>query len=337
MPIEPYKKGLLLAKIESAYGTDPTPTSSANVIAAVGGDVQFEAEAELNERDVLDGTFDQFFGEKGKRRAKIRFRTELRGNRTDGTAPDISAGSSTYKVEVDCLLRACDMTPTYSAEATSGSRDGLVSYSPTFAVDTGDSVTIYFYSALKLHKLTGCKGNAKITLEAGKYGFIDWEFQGRYVAVTDATFPASPTFLDTYPPLFKKNASAGTWGGVTATFTKADIDLGNAVEMRSDFNSPDALKGFLINNRNITGNIDPESVDEATDPVWADWSAGTVRLLSLDWGTQTGNKLQIRCYGRADKVAYSNRAGARVQSVNFGVSRTSLSAAAGSQLKLNFL
>ena len=48
------KKGLLLAKIEGTYGTDPVPTVGANVFAAVAGEVNWSPNFERLSRMIAD-------------------------------------------------------------------------------------------------------------------------------------------------------------------------------------------------------------------------------------------------------------------------------------------
>src|SRR5688572_27162630 len=201
--------GLLLAKAETTYGTDPTPSSASNVIAVARGQVTIDQQAESINRNILDGGYGRVNGINALPMTNLRFRTELRGNRVAGASnSDISSGEAANAIEIHPLLLGCDLAATYVAESSDGARDGFVYYQPTIPTDAGTGVTFWFYSEGKLYKVTGGKGNIEnIGIEAGKFGFIDWSFSGMYNAVTDSSIPASPTFLDTKPPAMQLPAS----------------------------------------------------------------------------------------------------------------------------------
>lgn len=190
--------GLLLAKIEGSYGTDPVPTGGSNVIAITRQGVTFAPNFEHLTRMILDGTISKVSGINAMPSTKLSFRVELRGNyTTGGTDTDITSGASAQAIEIDCLLRACDLAATYTPETTNGARDGYVLYKPTVPTDEGASVTFYYYTGEQLHIITGCKGTMKGILEAGKFGFLDFEFSGVYNDVRDAALPAAGNYLAT--------------------------------------------------------------------------------------------------------------------------------------------
>jgi len=86
------KIGLLLAKAESTYNTDPTPTAAANAIAVVRGQVGFEPQSDAVVREILDGGLSTIPGDNALPRVKLTFTVELVGNRVDGTQADIAVG-----------------------------------------------------------------------------------------------------------------------------------------------------------------------------------------------------------------------------------------------------
>jgi hypothetical protein len=188
--------GLLLAKIESTYGTNPAPTGGLNTIAVTRQGVTFAPNFDHLTRMLLDGTISKVSGQNAMPSTKLSFRVELRGNYTNGgTDTDISSGASAQAVEIDCLLRACDLTATYTPESTDGARDGYVTYTPTVPTSEGASVTFYYFTGETLHIITGAKGTMKAVLEAGKYGYLDFEFSGIYNDAMDAALPAAGNYL----------------------------------------------------------------------------------------------------------------------------------------------
>jgi hypothetical protein len=320
--------GLLLAKIESTYGTDPTPTQSANAIP-VAGRVTYSAEGDHLTRDILDGTFDPIAGDVAMLRGQMEFEIELRGNRTDGLVHDISSGTVGDILDFDCLLKACDYTPTYTAETGSGVRDGYVTYNPTDLADVGDSVTLWFYTGGKVHKLNGCKGTFKINAQAGRYGTIRFTFRGIYVAIADATLPSAPVFVATKPPLFVKPSAADAllYAGVAPVFTKLDFDAGNRIEMRASANATGGIAGFVTGGRDASGSFDPEDVLEATIPWWTDWAAGTAQTLVARCGDSSGNRWRLTLAAQARSLSHEDRNGNLIKPVQFKVVKTSLTTA----------
>lgn len=329
--------GLLLAKIESTYATDPVPTGAANVIATTRDGLSFAPGFTRLSRKLLDGTLSRVTGKNVLPRVVFNFRTELRGNRTDGSAADISQGSSAHAVEIDPLLLACDLAATYTVESSGGARDGFVIYKPTNPSDQGNSVTFYWYSGLKLHKITGCKGTFKLTAQAGEIAFIDWTFSGLYNAPTDASIP-SPTWLNTVPPIF---ISSGSQIGATSPiFQKLELDLGNTVTERQDANSTDGMKGFLVTDRASKATIDPESVAVATSNFWDDLysvvNRTVIARIGLAAAGGSGNRMNLTLVGEPEQEAYGDRSGNRTHQINYELCRANNSDTVNSELQLKF-
>jgi len=328
--------GLVLAKAESTYGTDPVPTASANTIAVTRSSVKYGPKFQHLLRSIMDGTFSKVSGFNVMPVVDFSFTVELRGNYTNGsTDSDISSGASAQAIEIHPLLLACDLAATYTAETTNGARDGYVTYKPTVPSDQGASVTFYFYSGGKLHKITGCKGTVKGSLTAGQFGTLDFSFTGLYNSVTDVAISGiTPTWLDTKPPIF--TAATTTVDAYSPVFQKLDFDLGNKVERRDDANSAAGVKGFLITGRDGKVTIDPESVTEATNPVWGDLNGGTARTITAVLGSTAGNRVQLTFMGVSESVGYGDRSGIRTTQITYSLERANLSTSAGNEFQLKF-
>jgi preprotein translocase subunit Sec61beta len=230
-------RALILAKIESVYGTDPTPTAAANAILCE--DPNIEPVSKSLER----GNVKSYFGARDMVKIgealKITFTTELRGSGAAGTAP-----------EVGPLLRACNMTETVTP-ATS------VAYAPNSSVSTAESVTIWFYRHDLLHKATGCRGTFSIDLKAGEYGKIKWEFTGLYAGPIDAPIEVG-TFNTTNPARFvSATFSLDTYEFVIETLNLA---IGNEIGRRPSANAATGILEYFIKERKATAKIDPEAV-----------------------------------------------------------------------------
>jgi hypothetical protein len=415
------KIGLVLAKLETTYGTDPVPDATSNNIAVVRGEVTLDLSNEIVRRMILDQGFAKVKGVNTKLAWGLKFKQELRGNRTDGTTADISAGAVGQKLNMDPLLRACDLQPTYTAESSVGNRDGCVIYKPTLptAGGLGDSVTFYFYSQSKLYKAKGCKGDVSMVFEAGKFPYLEYDFKGLFVAPVDAAVSGlSPVWLNTEPPLLSNpqaysaqlvavtfatdkigltahglqngdrvkftasvmpaGLSAATWyyvvaagvndfkvsathggtaiditsAGTTVTmdswpsmvwdlwagaiFSKADIKLGNAIAQRDSGNHLYGVGGFVNMDRTSSASLDPDSVAEATHPIWTDHISQRNKPLVIQVGTQSGNRVAVDLKTQINKISYSDSNGKRVQSCSLDVGEDQVGRSYGSDFNITF-
>jgi hypothetical protein len=329
--------GLLTVKAESSYGTDAAPTTGANIVPTIGDSISWNVQSTAVDRKLMDGTLDKIAGFNAMPNVALKFKYELRGNRTDGSAADVSSGSSGHAVEIDALLQAAHLNPTYTAESSGGARDGFVVYQPKVFATVGPSVTCYWYTALKLHKLVGGKVNVeKITWEAGKMVGVDFSVTGKYVAPADNAFPTGGTvFVATKPPLFDAaTVSIGSYSG--AVLSQLTVDLGNRVKLRKSAVDTDSIAGFVISGMDPKGTLDPESVAEATNPFWADWKTSTTRTITVTTGTQSGNKFTGTFTGEYKGVPYGARDEVRIHQAAFNIVKGDLTGAAGSQFQLKF-
>ena len=327
--MERTKIGLLVAKLESTYNGSTTFAAASNSIAVANGSVNLAPEFDPQDRQILDGRDAQAYpGEMALPRAKISFRLEARGNRTDGTTADISKGAVAQALRIDCLLRACDLTPTYTAETSTGARDGNVVYKPTVPADNGESVALQFYSGSKRHLLTGCKGTVKAVFEAGKCGLLDFDFMGIYNAPADAALPGSIAFEETKPPLCIGNTlTLDSW--TAPVCKKLEFDLGNQIVRRDDMLQATGVQGFFVGTRATAGSVVIENVAEATYPLHANLAAGNTKLLNYTLGSLTGNKLAVIFnYIRSKSLAYEDQGGIRNANLGFDVMRATLGQAA---------
>ncbi len=331
--MERTKKGLCLAKLESAYAVEATPTAGLDILPVVNSQWQWGPEYDAIQRMILDGGLRTVAGDNALPRVSFSFQMELRGNRTNGSSPDISAGSSTYALEMDDLLQACDMNPTYVAESTGGARDGYVVYKPAAPVDEGKGCTFFLYTEKKLHKVVGAKGSLKLTLEAGKYCYLHFEFKGLYNTVpTDSSIP-SPTFLDTRPPLWVNGGTTyDAWSG--GVVSKIDLDLGNTVNRRDDGNSIKGVKGFAIYERASKLSFNPESVSEATHPVFSDLDTAKTKTLITNLGSQSGNRFNFTMAGQQRKVSYGDQNGNRITQIEMELNAAAMSSALGNEFQM---
>lgn len=96
------KKALILAKSETNYGDDPTPTPAANSILVF--DPVVNVPSEKLDRDVVRPSLSKITHLIGKKYVEFTFQTELKGSGLAGTDPEIAD-----------LLLGCGFAETYGA------------------------------------------------------------------------------------------------------------------------------------------------------------------------------------------------------------------------------
>jgi hypothetical protein len=274
---------VLLAKEETVYGTDPTPTVAANAIEA--SNIKINYQADLLQRDNVRSNISPVSPIVGKRWVEVSFDVELKGSGTRGTAGKIGD-----------LLEACSMAETASAGSS-------VVYLPTSLAQK--SITMYIYnndaSSAVLNKITGARGSFTIKAPAGQFAVLSFTFKGIYNAPTDVALPSAPTYETTIPPIvescvFTLNSLA------TLIVQELNLDLANEVASRDDISSVAGILQFIITNRNPKGSFNPEALLVASYGFWADWVAASQRALSCVIGVTSGNIITIT----APKVTIDN-------------------------------
>lgn len=135
-----FRKKTLLAKIESSYGVDPTPTGSSNAILTKNLQIQLMQGNTVN-RDVDRPTLGNDLTYHVAPYTKITFDVELAGSGTAGVAPAYAP-----------LLKACGFAETAIAAAVTGTAQAGASGSITLAA--GASATDNYYCGTKI-TLTG--------------------------------------------------------------------------------------------------------------------------------------------------------------------------------------
>ncbi len=329
---------LLLAKVESTEGTDPTPAAASDTIPVIRDSLKLEPVGEPIIRKLADNGQGTLAGANSMLHWKLTFQCELAGNRLTGAQnEDITEGTSGFAVRLDRLLRACAMTAIYSAE-TATNRDGYVTYKP--ATDDTVTLTFYVYTGLKLHKVTAAKGSVKFNLNVGKYGVLEFTFLGKYNAPTDVALSSitGMAYGTCAPQPFAGGAI--TLGSYTPILSAVSFDLANKVQPRPDATETYGIKGFAITGREITGSLDPEAVAEATQPWYADWVARTVRTFTVPVGLATagfsGNRQQFLTTIEPRQLSNADRNELRTHGLNFGVVKSSLSVTDGDEFQLKF-
>lgn len=131
------------------------------------------------------------------KRVSVTFDVELSGSGTAGTAPAYGP-----------VLKACGLSETTVVDTS-------VTYAPVSG--TFDSVTIYcFYDGTR-HKITGCRGTASFTLNAGELPTISFNMTGLYNAPDDTALSGTFTVANQAAALevSDANVTTNTFHGVS--------------------------------------------------------------------------------------------------------------------------
>lgn len=272
------RKRVLLAKIESTYGTDPTPTGSSNAILIANPTLTpFEAEQVQRE------TVQPYLGSRGifhvGQRVRLEFDVEMAGGGGAGTAPGYGP-----------LLRACGFGETTNAGVS-------VVYAP---VSTGfESVTCHFHQDGSKHAFVGCRGNVELRLNVKQIPVYHFTLVGLYVAPAAASDP-TPTLTAFQTPLSVSNDNTPTFTlhSYAGKLQALSANLNNAVVHRELVGE----ESVQISDRQANGQITIEAPALGTKDYFAIAAAGTQAALQVVHGGTAGNIVQID----APKVQLTN-------------------------------
>lgn len=262
---------IILAKIESTYGTDPTPTTSSNAVEVFN--LTLTPQSTVVDRRPHGVSLSRPATFNTKKKYQLKFDCEIKGSGTAGTAPRYSP-----------LLKACNLGETVTGGVS-------VVYAPSST--TYQSCTIWFYADGIRYVATGCVGNVEFDFQTGKQGLMHFTFDGIYSIPTDVTFPTGMT-LDSVTALPCEGMTA-TFGSYSFIAESCKINVGNTVSERESLIAADGIVGFQVTDRNPEGTITPEAVLRATTNAdfWSYWDAGTTKALSLALTGSAGNIVTI--------------------------------------------
>lgn len=296
---------VILAKIETTYNTDPTPTAGSNAVLVQNLSAQVEG-LRMNDRPAVRsniGKLQQVFGGKLYR---LTFDVEIKGSGTAGTAPEFGP-----------LLRACAMGETTVALTS-------VTYKPISS--SHESITIWWYEGgRKLHKLTGARGTVSAKLSAGGLALLSFEFVGHHTDPTDASQP-SPTYSSQVPKASLNMAIS--LGGVTSMIVREwTLGLNNTIAMPPSIAASDGYGEIQVTARDVSGQITMDAELASVIDVDSQHSAGTgITFGSGTLGSVAGNRTVFT--GATSGLYWRDRQhgegeGQRVRTMPFGIVESS--------------
>jgi len=264
------RRMILGTKKETTEGTANAPVAGdCNLLVE---DVKFEPDIDQTDRNPIASDLSPYPSIAGMRKARASFKVELKGAGAAGTAPAIGK-----------LIKACGFSETIVAVTS-------VTYAP---LSVGvDSLTIDLYSVPASgnqirERLIGARGTFKISAKSGQQVYLEFTFQGAYVATADAAGLTPSGLETTLPPAFLATSfSMHTYSHKVSSF---NIDLGNQLAPRQDIAAASGLLSYLIVNRKPTFSFDPEKELMATHDYYGKMLANTEGALSVAIGATAGN------------------------------------------------
>ncbi len=259
------RKRLLRAKIESTYGTDPTPAGTDAVL--VRSLEVTPLQSDVVERELIRPYFGNFEQLLANQHVEITFEVELAGSGTAGTAPKWGP-----------IFRACGMGETIVASTS-------VTYAPVSS--SLESCTIYFDNDGILHKITGCRGSYSMTCEVNEIPVISFTMMGIYNAPTDTALPTA-TYTDQASPLLFRTGNTSSFSifSYSGILQSISLDMANETVYRELIG---ATKEVLITDRKPAGEVVVEAVSLATHDFFTDATSTSTGGLSFTHGTSAGN------------------------------------------------
>lgn len=282
---------VLLAKIETTYGTDPTPAAADDSILAFNFD--FEPAGSRRNRQAILPWFGEKPGVNEGEALKLKFSCELKGG-GDGVEPRIGR-----------LLEACNMT-----------QSGGYVYTVNSLSSTAKSLTFYYYVDGVLHKVHGARGTFKMSLKSKEIAMVDFEFTGLYSADHDSAASVVTPVFQGIDPLIVKGIGFTHNSVSTYVVDGVEIDLGNEMVMRKSANDSTGISEHYIKNRIVKGSYEPEML--TTRPHLTLWENSTAADISFTLNGGTGNTVAIALNDCVvDIPTYGERDGALTQKIGF--------------------
>lgn len=255
---------LLLAKVETTYGTDAAPTKTVNAILCGSLDIS-PIEGDKVQRNLTRPYLGNSQDIQVTTYATVSFEVELAGGGAAGTAPQYGG-----------LLQGCGFSETITL--------GDVQYLP---VSTGmKSLSLYFQADGIKHVLIGAMGSVSFDLAAAKLPTMKFSFTGLLGAITDSAIPADPTYTAVIPvAVSTANTTPTTLHGYTPILESLTLDMANEVKYRSLIND----ERVLITDRKPKGSIKLDMPTLAVKDFFTIAKNATLGTLAIQHGQAAGN------------------------------------------------
>ena len=267
-----HRKRSILAKAESSYGSDPTPTGSANYVQVIDLNIEPIVSDEVS-RDLIRPYMGNYEVIPANTRVNVTFDVEMSGSGSAGTAPKYGA-----------ILKACGLSETVVSSTS-------VTYAPV--TTPSDSVTLFVnYDGIR-HKVTGARGTFSLNCEVNNIPRISVSLTGIFNAPTDTALP-TVTVSNQASPLIFKNGSTSNFAifGFAAALQSWNLDFNNEVIYRELVGG---TKEVLITDRRPSGTAVIESPALSAHNFFTDYTGTSTGTNTWLHGTTAGNKITVSC------------------------------------------
>ena len=267
-----FRRRVVLAKIETVYGTDPVPTGAANALLMRNVDITPFA-SDLVERTTV--------------RSWRGIEQSLHANThvvIEGELEFTPSGTKDVPPKYSPMVRACAFAEAITATVK-------VAYTLISASD--ESTTVHFFIDDSRHIATGVRGTLSgIRLASGEIAALRGRWLGLYNAPT-ATANAVPDFSAYVKPKIvnKANTPTFTLHGFAGVLAELTIDLGNEVAAIDRVGSTG--KHVDIADRSPSGTIVIEAPALGTKDFFAIAVAETTGALQVVHGSGDGGIVQV--------------------------------------------
>lgn len=305
------RKVVVLAKIESVYGTDPTLSTAADTIWSFDDMNPAQPDLQVVDRQPVRGSLTKFGSVVGRSLMNVNPKCVLQGSGVGATEPYIAR-----------LLRGCGL------KSTSGSSGGSTSRILTPRSSAFESLAFEVYYEKIKTQVLGAYGSAVIEGNAGAPIDVTFAYKGKYPAA-GLVAGAAPTGM-VYPPGTRSQMQSESiaFGAYAACLVKSfRLDLGVVTSERPDANSPYGFAGILITDRNPKINVVFEAEDDlANYDFFSKFQAGNMAdALTLSHGSVAlGSIISINCKSpKIRNVQWGENNGLRTYVVDLDLVSTS--------------
>ena len=267
------RKKFLIAKIETTYGTDPSPVGGSDAVQVTNLEL-----TPIESDNVQAAAFQGFLGNSTRgtlvanKRVSVTFDVELAGSGAAGTAPAFGP-----------LLKSCGLSQTIVSSVS-------VTYAPVSS--SFDSATIYCFYDGTQHKITGARGTVSFNMTAGQFAVASFNFIGIYNAPDGTALSGSFTVANQAAALEVNdtNVTTATFHGVTSSRIESfDLALNNELLYKETASN----KEVLITNRAPGGTAVLEAPAIGTTDFFAKAVAVATGSTSLVLGATGGNIVTV--------------------------------------------
>lgn len=265
------RRRLVLAAIESVYGTDPGLTPAANAILTRTVQVTPLAGDDID-RPLLRAYYGNSQSIAGEKHVELTMEVELAGAGTAGDAPPWGP-----------LLRACGFAQTVDAGVD-------VTYNPVTGGE--ESISCWIHRDGVVHKFTGGRGSVSFNLGVNNIPFMTFTFLGLLGTISNEAMPTTADYSEFQVPSPVTNdyTSALSLHGAAVSFSQFTLDV--AVEAVKH-QVVGANSSINIVDRGPAGTAVIEEPALATLNLYTKARDASLGELTLTHGTTPGNIIEI--------------------------------------------